>query len=163
MKDKMRESFCSQLIILLNNNRSSGAEPPASCPCGYRGNMAGSEWMPMLGETKKCKKKEEKRFGKRRKPNKNWSESSSSPPCPFLNSKPVFHLSHCSWSVMAPPTYSQGLLEVSALSTVNGDCGLLSSFDLTNDPCPALLLLFSYCIVELLAERLKWLIYWIIF
>lgn len=44
----MREPFCSQLIILLNNNRSSGAEPPASCPRGYRGNMAGSEWMPML-------------------------------------------------------------------------------------------------------------------
>lgn len=60
----------------------------------------------------------------------------------------------CLWSlspqlitVMAPPTYGQGLLEVSAFSTVNGDRGLLSSFDLTNDTCPAPLLVFNYCIV----------------
>lgn len=48
---------------------------------------------------------------------------------------------------MAPPTDSQGLLEVSA-------CGLLSC-DLSEDTCPSLLLLFGCCIVELLAERLK--------
>lgn len=48
LKDNMRKTFCSRRIIIPNHNRSSGAEPPASRPHGYRGNVAGSERMVML-------------------------------------------------------------------------------------------------------------------
>lgn len=85
------------------NYRSPGAEPPASCTCGYRGNVAGSEWMPST----------ESEFTDRKTAKKKEQSCLSS-----FSSQLI--------TAMAPPTYNQALLEVSAFSTVSEDCEPLS-------------------------------------
>lgn len=76
----MRESCCSALIITPNHNKSSGTEPPAPWPGGYRGNVVGHEGNQSLqietqqGESvcgkQKVEGKKEKKVDKRREPNR---------------------------------------------------------------------------------------------